>query len=91
MIGVFLFTAFCFYLILWVHYRCGVLTVEIEHVDAVTLELLEQQGIDCQPKASTIKIIQVRLALIGLFCLYKDDEFFLNLTWLRNAISNSFA
>ncbi|XP_020097495.1 phosphoribosylaminoimidazole carboxylase, chloroplastic-like isoform X2 [Ananas comosus] len=38
--------------------RCGVLTVEIEHVDAVTLELLEQQGIDCQPKASTIKIIQ---------------------------------
>lgn len=38
--------------------RCGVLTVEIEHVDAVTLEKLEQQGIDCQPKASTIKIIQ---------------------------------
>ncbi|WOL07254.1 phosphoribosylaminoimidazole carboxylase, chloroplastic-like [Canna indica] len=38
--------------------RCGVLTVEIEHVDAVTLEKLEQQGIDCQPKASTIRIIQ---------------------------------
>ncbi|URE48509.1 hypothetical protein MUK42_14268 [Musa troglodytarum] len=38
--------------------RCGVLTVEIEHVDAVTLEKLELQGIDCQPKASTIRIIQ---------------------------------
>ncbi|KDP23690.1 hypothetical protein JCGZ_23523 [Jatropha curcas] len=38
--------------------RCGVLTVEIEHVDVATLEKLEQQGIDCQPKASTIKIIQ---------------------------------
>lgn len=34
-------------------------TVEIEHVDAITLEKLEQQGIDCQPKASTIRIIQV--------------------------------
>ncbi|KAG6517250.1 hypothetical protein ZIOFF_020630 [Zingiber officinale] len=32
--------------------------VEIEHVDAVTLEKLELQGIDCQPKASTIRIIQ---------------------------------
>lgn len=39
--------------------RCGVLTVEIEHVDAVALEKLEQQGIDCQPKASTIRVIQV--------------------------------
>ncbi|RWR85286.1 phosphoribosylaminoimidazole carboxylase, chloroplastic isoform X1 [Cinnamomum micranthum f. kanehirae] len=39
--------------------RCGVLTVEIEHVDAVALEKLEQQGIDCQPKASTIRIIQI--------------------------------
>uniref|UniRef100_A0A0D9Y4U0 phosphoribosylaminoimidazole carboxylase n=1 Tax=Oryza glumipatula TaxID=40148 RepID=A0A0D9Y4U0_9ORYZ len=38
--------------------RCGVLTVEIEHVDAVTLEKLEKQGIDCEPKASTIMIIQ---------------------------------
>ncbi|GER44961.1 phosphoribosylaminoimidazole carboxylase [Striga asiatica] len=38
--------------------RCGVLTVEIEHVDAATLERLEQQGVDCQPKASTIRIIQ---------------------------------
>ncbi|KAI7996834.1 hypothetical protein LOK49_LG10G02687 [Camellia lanceoleosa] len=34
--------------------RCGVLTVEIEHVDVVTLEKSEQQGVDCQPKASTI-------------------------------------
>ncbi|XP_073058945.1 phosphoribosylaminoimidazole carboxylase, chloroplastic-like isoform X2 [Primulina eburnea] len=38
--------------------RCGVLTVEIEHVDAATLEKLEQQGVDCQPKASTIRTIQ---------------------------------
>ncbi|XP_070676165.1 phosphoribosylaminoimidazole carboxylase, chloroplastic-like isoform X3 [Malus domestica] len=38
--------------------RCGVLTVEIEHVDVETLEKLEQQGVDCQPKGSTIRIIQ---------------------------------
>ncbi|XP_041022031.1 phosphoribosylaminoimidazole carboxylase, chloroplastic-like isoform X1 [Juglans microcarpa x Juglans regia] len=38
--------------------RCGVLTVEIEHVDVATLEMLEQHGVDCQPKASTIRIIQ---------------------------------
>lgn len=41
--------------------RCGVLTVEIEHVDANALEKLEQQGIDCEPRASTIRIIQVSL------------------------------
>ncbi|GJN06356.1 hypothetical protein PR202_ga24078 [Eleusine coracana subsp. coracana] len=28
--------------------------VEIEHVDAATLEKLEKQGVDCEPKASTI-------------------------------------
>ncbi|PPR97988.1 hypothetical protein GOBAR_AA22669 [Gossypium barbadense] len=39
--------------------RCGVLTVEIEHVDVATLEKLEQQGINCEPKASTIRIIQI--------------------------------
>ena len=39
--------------------RCGVLTVEIEHVDVATLEKLEQQGVDCEPRASTIRIIQV--------------------------------
>ncbi|XP_065853854.1 phosphoribosylaminoimidazole carboxylase, chloroplastic isoform X2 [Euphorbia lathyris] len=38
--------------------RCGVLTVEIEHVDVATLEKLEQQGVDCQPKAATVRIIQ---------------------------------
>ncbi|KAK6940620.1 ATP-grasp fold, ATP-dependent carboxylate-amine ligase-type [Dillenia turbinata] len=38
--------------------RCGVLTVEIEHVDVATLEMLENEGIVCQPKASTIKVIQ---------------------------------
>ncbi|KAL6989142.1 phosphoribosylaminoimidazole carboxylase [Sarracenia purpurea var. burkii] len=37
---------------------CGVVTVEIEHVDVATLEKLEKQGVDCQPKASTIRIIQ---------------------------------
>ncbi|XP_028770714.1 phosphoribosylaminoimidazole carboxylase, chloroplastic isoform X2 [Neltuma alba] len=38
--------------------RCGVLTFEIEHVDVATLEKLEQHGVDCQPKASTVRIIQ---------------------------------
>ncbi|KAJ1409371.1 Pre-ATP-grasp domain superfamily, partial [Sesbania bispinosa] len=38
--------------------RCGVLTVEIEHVDVDALEKLEKQGVDCQPKSSTIRIIQ---------------------------------
>ncbi|XVF06356.1 hypothetical protein REPUB_Repub06bG0041100 [Reevesia pubescens] len=38
--------------------RCGVLTIEIEHVDVATLEKLEQQGVDCEPRASTIRIIQ---------------------------------
>jgi hypothetical protein len=39
--------------------RCDVLTFEIEHVDAATLERLEKQGVVCEPKASTIMIIQV--------------------------------
>ena len=39
--------------------RCDVLTAEIEHVDVETMEMLEQPGVDCQPKASTIRIIQV--------------------------------
>ncbi|XP_058216018.1 phosphoribosylaminoimidazole carboxylase, chloroplastic-like isoform X2 [Rhododendron vialii] len=38
--------------------RCSVLTVEIEHVNVATLEKLEQRGLDVQPKASTIRIIQ---------------------------------
>lgn len=46
------------------------LTVEIEHVDVATLEKLEQQGVDCQPKASTIRIIQVSL----LICLSLDER-----------------
>lgn len=46
-------------LIFFLVIRCGVLTVEIEHVDAATLQKLEQQGVICQPKASTIRIIQV--------------------------------
>ena len=50
--------------------RCGVLTVEIEHVDVETLEKLEQQGVDCQPKASTIRIIQVCLFLSMLLFIF---------------------
>lgn len=46
-------------------FRCGVLTVEIEHVDVATLEKLEKQGVDCQPKASTLRIIQVLCWHIG--------------------------
>jgi len=38
---------------------CGVLTVEIEHVDVETLEMLEEQGVDCQPNSSTIRLIQM--------------------------------
>ncbi|CAM0880253.1 unnamed protein product [Alopecurus aequalis] len=38
--------------------RCHVLTFEIEHVDAATLEKLEKNGVVCEPKASTIMIIQ---------------------------------
>ena len=48
------------------------LTVEIEHVDAATLEKLEQQGVHCQPKASTIRIIQVwPIILIEAYILHK--------------------
>lgn len=47
------------------------LTVEIEHVDAVTLEKLELLGIDCQSKASTIRIIQVSLAFFLFACLLR--------------------
>lgn len=59
-------------------FRCGVLTVEIEHVDVSTLEKLEQQGVDCQPKASTIRIIQVYLSsqnnVIILFGYVSKEE-----------------
>ncbi|KAH9699085.1 AIR carboxylase [Citrus sinensis] len=48
--------------------RCGVLTVEIEHVDVATMEKLEQQGVDCQPKASTIRIIQDKYLQKVHFC-----------------------
>lgn len=44
--------------------RCGVLTIEIEHVNVDTLEKLEKQGVDCQPKASTVRIIQVIIFLV---------------------------
>ena len=42
--------------------RCDVLTFEIEHVDAATLEKLEKHGVVCEPKASTIMIIQVSIS-----------------------------
>ncbi|KAK7355969.1 hypothetical protein VNO80_15234 [Phaseolus coccineus] len=38
--------------------RCGVLTVEVEHVDVDTLEKLEKQGVYCQLKASTVRVIR---------------------------------
>uniref|UniRef100_M8BGB9 phosphoribosylaminoimidazole carboxylase n=1 Tax=Aegilops tauschii TaxID=37682 RepID=M8BGB9_AEGTA len=47
--------------------RCDVLTVEIEHVDAVALEKLEKQGVVCEPKASTIAIIQDKYRQKGHF------------------------
>jgi len=43
---------------------CGDLMAEIEHVDVGTLENLERQGVDCEPKASTIRIIQVSLYIL---------------------------
>lgn len=38
--------------------ECGALTVEIEHVNVETLEELEAEGVDIEPKPSTIRIIQ---------------------------------
>ncbi|GAQ82166.1 phosphoribosylaminoimidazole carboxylase [Klebsormidium nitens] len=37
---------------------CGVLTVEIEHVDVDTLDALASEGVDVEPRPSTIRIIQ---------------------------------
>ncbi|CAM6127870.1 unnamed protein product [Calypogeia fissa] len=37
---------------------CGVLTVEIEHVDVETLEALASEGADVEPKPFTIRTIQ---------------------------------
>ena len=54
-------------------FRCGVLTVEIEHVDVATLQKLEQLGVDCQPKASTIRIIQV-LSRVSILLLFLAPE-----------------
>ena len=39
--------------------RCGVLTVEIEHVDAVALAELEKEGVRVEPHAATLAVIQV--------------------------------
>lgn len=40
--------------------RCDVVTMEIEHVNVDALFELEAQGIEVEPKASTIAVIQVR-------------------------------
>ncbi|EFJ13883.1 hypothetical protein SELMODRAFT_121407 [Selaginella moellendorffii] len=37
---------------------CGVLTVEIEHVDVDTIDALATEGIDVEPSPQTIRIIQ---------------------------------
>eukprot|EP00850_Spirogloea_muscicola_P016816 SM000139S00133 [mRNA] locus=s139:314853:320822:+ [translate_table: standard] len=41
---------------------CGVLTVEIEHVDVGTLEQLEEEGVDVEPKPCSIRVIQDKYA-----------------------------
>lgn len=41
---------------------CGVLTVEIEHVDVDTLDALSREGVDIEPKPSTIRTIQDKYA-----------------------------
>lgn len=38
--------------------------MEIEHVDVETLEALAAEGVDVEPKPSTIRIIQVQPAFI---------------------------
>jgi len=53
-------------------FRCGVLTVEIEHVD--TFEKLEKQGVDCQPKASTVRIIRVIIFLVFMCGTHSENE-----------------
>ena len=47
---------------------CGALTVEIEHVDVETLEALAREGVDVEPKPSTIRVIQVGL-MHCIFCI----------------------
>src|SRR5579871_766844 len=41
---------------------CDVVTTEIEHVDAETLALLERSGVNIQPAARTIGLIQDKFA-----------------------------
>ncbi|XP_070057863.1 phosphoribosylaminoimidazole carboxylase, chloroplastic-like [Nicotiana tomentosiformis] len=58
--------------------------VEIEHVDVGTLEKIERQGVDCEPKASTIRIIQDYQSLFGsiiVFC--KSIKIFRRSTFLN--------
>ncbi|GAB2223222.1 hypothetical protein Droror1_Dr00017360 [Drosera rotundifolia] len=62
--------------------RCDIVTTEIEHVDVATLKKLEEQGVDCQPKASTIRIIQVLFffQLGGLV----DETFLILESWFES-------
>jgi phosphoribosylaminoimidazole carboxylase len=41
---------------------CDVVTIEIEHVDAQTLGVLEQEGVRVQPAPQTIRLIQDKFA-----------------------------
>jgi phosphoribosylaminoimidazole carboxylase len=44
--------------VLFLASRCGILTVEIEHVNVETLEALASEGADIEPKPFTIRTIQ---------------------------------
>lgn len=46
---------------------CDVVTVEIEHVDTATLEALEGAGVQVQPTARTIRLIQDKYAQKAYF------------------------
>ncbi|HLY27401.1 MAG TPA: 5-(carboxyamino)imidazole ribonucleotide synthase [Aggregatilineales bacterium] len=41
---------------------CDVITVEIEHVETETLDVLEREGVSVQPSPRTIRLIQDKLA-----------------------------
>ena len=48
---------------------CDVITVEIEHVDTVTLDELVVSGKDVQPSPETIRIIQVTITICIMLSL----------------------
>jgi phosphoribosylaminoimidazole carboxylase (NCAIR synthetase) len=65
--------------------RCGVLTVEIEHVDVETLEELEREGVDIEPKPITIRIIQVHI-LIFSRCLNRSRCLWMNMKNIKTLL-----